>query len=89
MNEKTNQSPAEAIAGQAATLDVNGVLVAKGRVCFYPNPDRGKFWPDEPIRLETPLAHATLALAGSSMKIRIQNVHQAHEDLWTFVIAAR
>ena len=88
-NEETDQSPAEAIDGQAATLDVNGVMVAKGRVCFYPNPDRGKFWPDEPVRLATPLAQGTLALAGSSMRIRIQNVHQANEDPWTFVIAAR
>jgi hypothetical protein len=88
-NEETNQSSAEAIGRKAASLEVNGVLVAKGRVCFYPNPDRGKFWPDEPLRLETPLAQGTLALTGSSMRIRVQDLHQCSEDPshWNFVIA--
>jgi hypothetical protein len=89
-NEETNQSSAEVIVGKAARLDVNGVPVATGRVCFYANPDRGTFWPDDPVRLERPLTQGTLALVGTSMRIRVQDLHQCSEDPshWNFMIAA-
>lgn len=34
--------------------DVNGLLVTKGRVCFYANPDRGEFQPHLELRFRTP-----------------------------------
>ena len=89
-SEETNPS-AEAISGQPAALEVDGVPIARGLVSFYPNPDRGKFWPDRPVGLETPPAEGILALVGSTMRIRIQDVRLSNEDpgQWNFMIAGR
>ena len=89
-SEETNPS-AEGIAGRPAALEVDGVPIARGLVSFYPNPDRGKFLPDGSVGLETPPVDATLALLGSTMRIRIQDVRPSNEDprQWNFMIADR
>jgi hypothetical protein len=77
-SEETNRS-AEGISGRPAALEVDGVPIARGLVSFYPNPDRGKFWPDRPVGLEAPLVEAILALLGSTMRIRAQDVRLSNE----------
>jgi hypothetical protein len=78
-SEETNPS-AEGISGQPAALEVDGVPIARGLVSFYPNPDRGKFWADRPVGLETLPAEGILALVGSTMRIRIQDLRLSNED---------
>ncbi len=78
-SEETNPS-VEGISGQPAALEVDGVPIARGLVSFYPNPDRGKFWPDRPVGLETPPAEGILALVGSTMRIRIQDLRISNEE---------
>ncbi|HEY5954343.1 MAG TPA: hypothetical protein VIT18_08255 [Terrimicrobiaceae bacterium] len=89
-SEETNPS-AEGISGQPAALEVDGVPIARGLVSFYPNPDRGKFWPDRPVGLETPPAEGVLALVGFTMRIRIQDMRISNENprQWNFMIAGR
>ncbi|HEU4679875.1 MAG TPA: hypothetical protein VFS35_10170 [Terrimicrobiaceae bacterium] len=89
-SEEPNPS-AEGISGRPAALEVDGVPIARGLVSFYPNPDRGKFWLDGSVGLETPPAQGILALVGSTMRIRIQDVRLSNEDprQWNFIIAGR
>jgi hypothetical protein len=91
MSSEETKPSAEGISGQPAALEVDGVPIARGLVSFYPNPDRGKFWPDRPVGLETPPAEGILALVGSTMRIRIQDLRLSNENprQWNFMIAGR